>query len=155
MEENRKKALAAALGQIKKQFGKEPKDMSVAEQTKAAIWEMNGTVVVGGGLVGSNPGPSWVVKGSGDFNADGYADILWQNTDGQAAIWGLNGTSVIGGGLVSSNPGPTWQVIGTGDFNGDRYSDILCQNINGEVAVWELIGMNVIGAAILGNPGAD
>jgi hypothetical protein len=50
---------------------------------QAAIWEMNGTVVVGGGLAGNNSGPSWGPKSSGDFNADGYADVLWQSSDGQ------------------------------------------------------------------------
>ena len=60
---------------------------------------MNGTNVIGGGCtVGPNPGPSWKVIGTGDFNDDGHSDILWQNTNGQAAIWEMNGTNVIGGG---------------------------------------------------------
>ena len=50
-------------------------------------------------LVGANPGPSWHVIGSGDFNGDGYSDILWQNTSsGEVYIWEINGTKVIGGG---------------------------------------------------------
>jgi hypothetical protein len=69
---------------------------------------MNGTNVIGGGLVGANPGPSWKVVGTGDFNNAGHSDILWQNANGQAAIWELNGTNVIGGGLVGPNPGPSW-----------------------------------------------
>jgi hypothetical protein len=45
---------------IKKQFGKEPKDMTVAEQTKAAIWEMK-----------SNPGyrQTWQALQGNDANA--------------------------------------------------------------------------------------
>ena len=58
---------------------------------------MNGTNVIGGGLVGANPGLSWQAIGTGDFNDDGHSDILWQNTDGQAAIWEMNGTNVISG----------------------------------------------------------
>ena len=65
---------------------------------QAAIWEMNGTNVIGGATVGANPGPSWKAIGTGDFNDDGHSDILWQNTNGQAAIWEMNGTNVIGGG---------------------------------------------------------
>jgi hypothetical protein len=38
---------------------------------------MNGTTAVTVTAVGSNPGPSWEVKGSGDFNGDGKSDIVW------------------------------------------------------------------------------
>ena len=65
---------------------------------QVAIWEMNGTNVIGGGTVSANPGPSWKAIGTGDFNGDGHSDILLQNTNGQAAIWEMNGTNVIGGG---------------------------------------------------------
>ena len=41
---------------------------------------MNGNTVIGGGLVGPNPGPSWKAVGTGDFNDDGHSDILLQNT---------------------------------------------------------------------------
>ena len=78
---------------------------------QAAIWQMNGTSVIGGGLVGANPGASWHAIATGDFNGDGYSDILWQNTSGEAAIWEMNGTSVIGGGSLG-NPGPNWHPIG-------------------------------------------
>ena len=35
---------------------------------QAAIWEMDGTNVIGGGTVSANPGPSWKAIGTGDFN---------------------------------------------------------------------------------------
>ena len=37
--------------------------------------------VIGGGLVGADPGPGWTAVGTGDFNDDGHSDILWQNTE--------------------------------------------------------------------------
>jgi uncharacterized repeat protein (TIGR03803 family) len=121
---------------------------------QAAIWEMNGTNVIGAAAVGPNPGPSWQEIGTGDFNDDGHSDILFQNTNGQAAIWEMNGTNVIGAAAVGPNPGPSWQEIGTGDFNDDGHSDILFQNTNGQAAIWEMNGTNVIGAAAVGpNPG--
>ena len=124
---------------------------------QGAIWEMNGTNVIGGGSAGPNPGPSWTEIGTGDFNGDGHADILLQNAgDGQAAIWEMNGTNVIGGGAVSSIPGPSWHAIGTGDFNGDGLADILWQNADGQVAIWEMNGATQIpggSQALASNPG--
>jgi hypothetical protein len=63
-------------------------------------------------LVGANPGSSWRAIGTGDFNGDGYSDILWQNpTSGQVEIWEMTGTKVIGYGSPG-NPGTSWHVIG-------------------------------------------
>jgi autotransporter-associated beta strand protein len=125
---------------------------------QAAIWEMNGTNVTGGGSVGPNPGPGWTDIGTGDFYGDGLSDILLQNANGQAAIWEMNGTNVVGGGLVGPNPGSSWKAIGTGDFNGDGLADILWQNTNGQIAVWEFDGTSQIpgGSQVLSsNPGPD
>jgi hypothetical protein len=113
---------------------------------------MNGTSIIGGGLVANNPGPTWQIKGTGDFYGDGHTDILWQNDNGSVAIWDMNGTSIIGGGLVS-DPGPTWHIKGTGDFNNDGHTDIAFQNDDGTVAIWEMNGTNIIGGGAVANPG--
>jgi hypothetical protein len=75
---------------------------------------MDGFTQLAGNPVGGNPGSSWHVKGAGDFNGDGYADILWQNDNGQAAIWTMNGFTQIGGSSVGGNPGSTWHVLAMG-----------------------------------------
>ena len=110
-----------------------------------------------GGAAGSfNPGPSWQIKGTGDFNGDGKSDILWQNSDGTPAIWLMNGTNVLSGGAAGSfNPGPSWQIKGTGDFNGDGKSDILWQNSDGTPAIWLMNGINAVAGGAVGpfNPG--
>jgi hypothetical protein len=76
---------------------------------EAAIWEINGTSLIGGGSLG-NPGASWHVIATGDFNRDGFSDILWQNDNGEVAIWEMNGTNVIGAAVVGLNPGTSWHA---------------------------------------------
>jgi serralysin len=110
------------------------------------------------GPVGSNPGPSWQIKGTGDFNGDGKSDILWQGQDGTPAVWLMDGTHATFVGAVGPfNPGPSWEIKGTGDFNGDSKADILWQNDDGTPVIWTMDGTNVvsIGAAGSFNPGSD
>ena len=126
-----------------------------------AIWLMNGTSVASLGGIGPfpfNPGPSWQIKGTGDFNGDGRSDILWQGSDGTPAIWLMDGMNTVSFGAVGPfNPGPSWQVKGTGDFNGDGKSDILWQSEDGTPAIWLMNGMNFLSGAAAGsfNPGSD
>ena len=91
---------------------------------------------------------------TGDFNADGHTDILWQNDNGSVAIWEMNGTSFVGGGGVG-NPGPEWHIKATGDFNNDGHTDIAFQNDDGTVAIWEMNGTSFIGGGGVGNPGTE
>ena len=43
-------------------------------QSQVAVWEMNGTNVIGAASLG-NPGPDWHVMGTGDYNGQGRSDI--------------------------------------------------------------------------------
>jgi hypothetical protein len=120
---------------------------------------MDGTTKTSGGAVGANPGPSWKAIGTGDFNKDGHADILFQNTStGKVSIWEIDGNTKIGGGAVNLDPGLAWQAIGTGDFTNDGFSDdILFQNTStGKVSIWEMDGTDKIGGgAVSNNPGTS
>ena len=69
---------------------------------------MNGANTIGAAVVG-NPGPSWHAKGTGDFNGDERADILWQNSSGAVAVWEMNGTNILAAARIA-NPGPTWHA---------------------------------------------
>jgi hypothetical protein len=71
---------------------------------------MRGTSIVGGGLVANDPGPTWHVKGTGDFNGDGNTDIVLQNDNGLVALWDMKGATILSGGIVT-NPGTAWSVF--------------------------------------------
>jgi Ca2+-binding RTX toxin-like protein len=113
------------------------------------LWLNNGGLVTdwlagaSGGFSGNSGnflasvGTSAHVAGTGDFNGDGYADILWKNDNGSVTDW----LGQANGGFTA-NPGfgasvdASWHVAGTGDFNGDGYSDILWKNNGGLVTDW-------------------
>jgi FG-GAP-like repeat len=115
------------------------------------IWLLDATAgVIGGGSPGS-AAPPWQPFGTGDFNGDGFDDILWRNTStGQVVVWFVNGTSVIGGGSPGGAVSP-WAIAETGDFNFDGKSDILwVNNTTGQLVVWLLEGASVIDGGSLG-----
>jgi hypothetical protein len=52
----------------------------------------------------------WQIAGTGDFNNDGSADLLWQNTaTGQRAIWLMNGTAHAAEAFLPTVP-VEWQI---------------------------------------------
>jgi FG-GAP-like repeat len=85
-------------------------------------------------------GAGWHVAGIGDFNRDGYSDILLRNsTTGQVTDW----LGTVRGGFVdntahsSATLSTDWQVTGVGDYNGDAIDDILWRNtVTGQVTEW-------------------
>jgi hypothetical protein len=94
----------------------------------------------------------WNAVGTGDFNADGVKDILWQNAIGITAEWLM----APAGGVANVYAAPlgTWSVIATGDFNGDGTDDILWQNATTDaIAQWLMAPTGGVGA-ILGMPPA-
>src|SRR5215510_11633388 len=116
------------------------------------VWLLDGqsNVIAFPGLsagCGSGCSPPWRVVGAGDFNGDGFADVLWFNTDtGALDVWLLDGQSnVIAFPGLSAGCGsgcsPPWRVVGVGDFNGDGFADVLWFNTaTGALDVWRLDG---------------
>ncbi|MBF0606758.1 MAG: VCBS repeat-containing protein [Magnetococcales bacterium] len=86
----------------------------------------------------------WKAKAVADFDGDGKADILWQDTtSGDVAIWMMDGTSIVGGGLVVGGM-LNWHVLAVADYNGDGRSDVLWQNTgDGGVFVWFMDGTTI------------
>ncbi len=99
---------------------------------------MDGAVHTGSVSLGT-VATSWNIVGSADFNGDGQADILWQNTSGSRAVWFMNGTA-FGTGVYLPFAAPSWSIVGSGDFNRDGKPDILWQSSTGARAIWLMNG---------------
>jgi hypothetical protein len=81
-----------------------------------AIWFMSRTTVASMAGVGNIP-TNWSVAGTGDFNGDGFADIVWRDTAGDTSIWLMNGAMSVRalawlGGIDSFGRGETtWPAL--------------------------------------------
>jgi 5-hydroxyisourate hydrolase-like protein (transthyretin family) len=108
-----------------------------------AIWEMKRDFTLQSGrfitpLADSN----WQIVGTGDFNHDGIADLVWRNQDtGQNAIWQMNSTDVETGYYLTSVADSNWQIAGIADFDGDGSPDLLWRNAQAsKVGFWQMKG---------------
>ena len=118
-------------------------------QGLVSAWLMNGTTMVEGRLLTPSrvTDTNWRIVGSGDFDRDGRADLVWQHqVTGQSSVWFMNGTTQVRGTLLSP-PGvadTNWQIRAVCDLNGDGWPDLVWQNVaTGSLAAWMMNGLTM------------
>ena len=111
-----------------------------------AIWLMNNVVngtgspnvcgLTGGGQIagvttmGTVP-TTWSVVGTGEFNADGMGDILWQDNQRNLAVWLMNGGTITSARSIGQVPAG-YTVLGA-----DRRGWVFLNNpTTNDVVVW-------------------
>jgi hypothetical protein len=80
----------------------------------------------------------WKITSTGDFNGDGYTDILLRRDDG----WVTNWLGTANGGFVNNGVNTAlfftldWKIVGTGDVNGDGKDDLILRRDDGWITDW-------------------
>ncbi|OOG39624.1 hypothetical protein B0E52_13135 [Rhodanobacter sp. C06] len=117
--------------------------------SQAGYWTMTATTVgvpfSGGGVTRTGTHtfgvtPGYFIGATGDFNNDGFADLIFTSPKRDLWLW----TNNQHGGWISTEIGSypsQWQLIGAGDINGDGYDDLLWLDPSDcEFAYWTMRG---------------
>jgi hypothetical protein len=109
-----------------------------------------GHVIVASQLLTVTQPPLPVV--SSDFNGDGFADLVWQHTDGTIVLWLMNGAQMTSATYLTptSVSDASWRVVSTGDFNHDGHPDVLWHNrTTGAVGIWLMQGTTALSSTVV------
>ena len=117
-------------------------------------WLMNGTVRrQESALQPDAPGPDWLVRGTDDFDADRYSDlVLWNQSTGAVSFWFMNGTTRAGAAApidAAVTPPPNWDLAATADLDGDGWPDLLWRNTTSQrIVAWRMEGVRRLGGIV-------
>jgi len=123
--------------------------------SQVGIWNMSYWIsndYYGGGVTRNsletyNVTPGYFVGAAGDFNNDGYADLVFVSANRDLWLWtnnqqgGWTSTRINNYGYPSQ-----WQLVGAGDVDGDGYDDLLWLDPSEcKFGYWTMNGATVTG----------
>jgi Ca2+-binding RTX toxin-like protein len=74
------------------------------------IYQMDSATVANEGVLGTVPvNQGWNISGTGDYNGDSKADILWRNNSGLTYLWTVDGLNKLGEGAIRQVDN-SWQI---------------------------------------------
>jgi hypothetical protein len=129
--------------------------------SQVAYWPMSASRAPGTGKtapVSRNGGftynvtPGYFVGAVGDFNGDGYADLVFTSANRDLWMW----TNIHGGHFSSVQFGTypaNWQLVGAADIDGDGHDDLLWLDPSDcQFAYWLMNGSTRVGYRIVSVP---
>lgn len=128
--------------------------------SQLGYWTMAATVpngpsgggVTRTGLKTFNITSGYFVGAVGDFNQDGYADLVFTSPNRDLWLWTNNEQGGWTSAYIGTYPSQ-WQLVGAGDINGDGYDDLLWLNPSAcEFAYWTMQGATRTGSKIISIP---
>jgi hypothetical protein len=110
------------------------------------LYPMDGlTVKATEGYLRTVADPNWKIRGVGDLDGDGRADIVWRNSGtGDNYVYIMNGLSIASEGYLRTVADQNWRIQGLGDLDGDRKADLVWRNLaTGENYVYPMDGATI------------
>jgi probable HAF family extracellular repeat protein len=101
-------------------------------------------------------GLDWRGGGFGDFNGDGYTDMMLQNVNsGGLEAYNIGHNAIVGAAYMGVT-GLDWKVTGFGDFYSHGHDDMLMRNVNsGGMYIYDISGNRINSANYIGVVGTD
>jgi len=108
-------------------------------------WQLDGSNILSSGGLPAASG--WDIVGSGDFDADGDRDLVWQQTSsGQPYLWFMQGNAIASSAALIAVPDAQWRIVAVGDLNGDGRADLFWHHAGNPSLnyVWLMSGSTIV-----------